>query len=254
MQHSEYKTAIVILAAGLGTRMKSNMAKVLHKVGEKPMIKHVVDTAAGVSKENIIVITGHQSDRVRETVASCNGIGFALQEKQLGTGHAVLCAMSEVKDNIDDILILCGDVPLLTSETVFSFIQHHKTHENILTVLAVQVDDPTGYGRMIVDDEGSLIKIVEESDATLDEKKINLINSGIYCVEKSFLKRALNLLKPDNSQEELYLTDVIFIASNEKLQIGLFIGQDADEVIGVNSLQDLQKAEQLLCRRQSKTS
>jgi UDP-N-acetylglucosamine diphosphorylase/glucosamine-1-phosphate N-acetyltransferase len=254
MQHSEYKTAIVILAAGLGTRMKSNMAKVLHKVGEKPMIKHVVDTAAGVSKENIIVITGHQSDRVRETVASCNGIGFALQEKQLGTGHAVLCAMSEVKDNIDDILILCGDVPLLTSETVSSFIQHHKTHENILTVLAVQVDDPTGYGRMIVDDEGSLIKIVEESDATLDEKKINLINSGIYCVEKSFLKRALNLLKPDNSQEELYLTDVIFIASNEKLQIGLFIGQDADEVIGVNSLQDLKKAEQLLCRRQSKTS
>lgn len=248
------KTAVIILAAGLGTRMKSDMAKVLHKVGGKPMINHVVDTASGVTTDNIIVVTGYQSDRVREAVKSYPNVCFALQEKQLGTGHAVLCAMSEVKEHIDSVVILCGDVPLLVSETVSLFIQHHQRKGNVLTVLAVEVEIPTGYGRMIVDDDGMLIRIVEESDATVDEKRINIINSGIYCVERAFLDRALSMLKPENAQGEFYLTDIISIAANEKLKIGLYIGQNSDEVIGVNSLQDLSQAEYILHRRQGKTS
>ncbi len=254
MKNEGYKTAIIILAAGLGTRMKSDMAKVLHKVGEKPMINHVVDTAEGVSTDNIIVVTGYQSDLVREAVKACKEIRFAFQEKQLGTGHAVLCAMPELKEHIENVVILCGDVPLLLSETVSFFIDHHKITKNILTVLAVAVNNPTGYGRMIVDDQGALIKIVEEADASKDQKNINLINSGIYCAERSFLDHALNLLTPENAQGELYLTDIISIASKEKQKIGLYIGQNADEVIGVNSLKDLHQADQILCRRQGKTS
>jgi UDP-N-acetylglucosamine pyrophosphorylase len=254
MKNKGYKTAIIILAAGLGTRMKSDMAKVLHKVGEKHMINHVVETASDVSTDNIIVVTGYQSEYVREAVKYSKEIRFAFQEKQLGTGHAVLCAMSELKEHIENVVILCGDVPLLLSETVSLFIEHHKTMKNVLTVLAVAVNNPTGYGRMIVDDQGALIKIVEESDATKDEKIVNLINSGIYCVDRFFLDRALNKLTPENAQGELYLTDIISIASKEKLKIGLYIGQDADEVIGVNSLHDLHQADQILYRRQGKTS
>ena len=254
MEKNTSKTAIVILAAGLGTRMKSDMAKVLHKVGGKPMINHVLGTAAGLTTDNIIVVTGYQSDRVREAANICPGVRFALQEKQLGTGHAVLCAMPEVKDHINNVVILCGDVPLLVSETVSSFINHHQQKDNVLTVLAVEVDNPTGYGRMIVDEKGMLIRIVEEADATASEKQIKIINSGIYCVERAFLDRALNMLTPENAQGELYLTDIISIASSENRKIGLFIGQDADEVIGVNSVHDLAQAERILHHRQGKTS
>ena len=255
MSNRSSDTAVVILAAGLGTRMKSDKAKVLHAVGGKPMINHVVDAAASIVHGNIIVVTGHQSDLVRDAVrahhANC---GFALQEQQLGTGHAVLCAMPEVSDEIQNVLILCGDVPLLESETISMFINHHKKQENILTVLAVKVEKPTGYGRMIVNDQGLLVKIVEEADASAEEKSIDIINSGIYCVERSFLDRALKMLTPENAQKELYLTDIISIASEENYKIGLFIGPDSDEVIGVNSLDDLALAERILYRRLSKTS
>ena len=214
MSKSIGNTAVVILAAGLGTRMKSDKAKVLHAVGGKPMINHVVDTAAKIVPDNIIVVTGYQSDIVRNTVAAYYAdCGFAFQEKQLGTGHAVLCAMPEINDKIENVLILCGDVPLLETETISLFINHHIKQENILTVLAVNVDKPTGYGRMIVNDQGGLIKIVEEADASAEEKAIKTINSGIYCVERAFLDRALKRLTPENAQKELYLTDIISIAS-----------------------------------------
>lgn len=254
MKHISRNTAVVILAAGLGTRMKSDMAKVLHCVGGRPMVNHVVDTAAAVTEDDIVVVTGYQSEQVREVVSQHRTVGFALQEKQLGTGHAVLCAMPCINASVENVVILCGDVPLLSPRTVALFVQHHEDQENILTVLAVRVDDPTGYGRMVVDRDGALVRIVEQADATADEQKINLINSGIYCVDRGFLEQALNRLTPDNAQGELYLTDIISIAAHDQLKIGLYTGQDAEEVVGVNSIQDLQQAERILSCRQGKTS
>jgi UDP-N-acetylglucosamine diphosphorylase/glucosamine-1-phosphate N-acetyltransferase len=250
MQKSSFNTAVVILAAGLGTRMKSNKAKVLHTVGGKPMIIHVVGTAASIVQDNIIVVTGHQSEQVRDIVRAHHAdCGFAFQEKQLGTGHAVLCAMPEVHDEIENVLILCGDVPLLEPRTIYRFIQHHVEQKNVLTVLAVNVEEPTGYGRMIVNGQGALVKITEEADASVEEKKIKTVNSGIYCVDRAFLEDALKKLTPENAQQELYLTDIISIASDEMRKIGLYIGPDSDEVIGVNSLDDLAQAERILHRR-----
>jgi len=248
-QKLDHRTAVIILAAGLGTRMKSDMAKVLHKVCRKPMISHVVDMAVEVAGENIIVVTGYQSDQVRETARKSAQVGFAYQEKQLGTGHAVLCAMPELHKGIENVIILCGDVPLLSAGTVFSLIESHNKQNNQITVLAVEVENPKGYGRMIVNQVGSLVKIVEEADANQDEKSIRIINSGIYCVERKFLEHALRMLKPDNAQNEFYLTDIISIGADENKKIGLFMGNNSDEVVGINCLQDLVKAEKLMDKR-----
>ncbi|MFO7560746.1 MAG: NTP transferase domain-containing protein [Desulfobacterales bacterium] len=249
MRKADHGTAIIILAAGLGTRMKSDMAKVLHKVCGKPMISHVVDMALEVAGENIIVVTGYQSDTVRETARMSAQVGFAYQEKQLGTGHAVLCAMPELHAGVENVIILCGDVPLLSAETVFHFIENHNKQKNQITVLAVEVENPTGYGRMIVNQDGRLVKIVEEADANQDEKGIKIINSGIYCVERAFLEHAVRMLKPDNAQNEFYLTDIISIGAEENKKIGLFMGNDSDEVVGINCHQDLVKAEKIMNKR-----
>jgi len=248
-QKVDRRTAVIILAAGLGTRMKSDMAKVLHKVCGKPMITHVVDMAAEVAGENIIVVTGHQSDQVRETVRMSAQAGFAFQEKQLGTGHAVQCAMPELHGDVENVIILCGDVPLLSAGTVFNFIESHNKQNNQITVLAVEVKNPTGYGRMIVNQDGNLVKIVEEADANQDEKSIGVINSGIYCVERTFLEHSIRMLKPDNAQNEFYLTDIISIGADEHKKIGLFMGSDSDEVVGINCLKDLVEAEKLMNKR-----
>jgi len=248
-QKVDHRTAVIILAAGLGTRMKSDMAKVLHKVCGKPMISHVVDMAAEVAGENIIIVTGYQSDQVRETARMSAQVGFAYQEKQLGTGHAVLCAMPELHEGVENVIILCGDVPLLSAGTVFNFMESHNKQNNQITVLAVEVENPTGYGRMIVNQDGNLVKIVEEADANQDEKSIRIINSGIYCVERRFLEHSLRMLKPDNAQNEFYLTDIISIGADENKKIGLFMGNDSDEVVGINCLQDLVKAEKLMSKR-----
>jgi len=240
------RTAVIILAAGLGKRMKSDMAKVLHNVCGKPMISYVVDMASEVARENIIVVTGYQSDQVRETVRKSAQVGFAYQEKQLGTGHAVRCALSELHEDVENVVILCGDVPLLSVLTVFNFIESHKKQKNQITVLAVEVENPTGYGRMIVNQDGRLVEIVEEADANQDEKKIRIINSGIYCVERKFLEYSIRMLKPDNAQKEYYLTDIIAIGAGENKKIGLFMGNDPDEVVGINCIRDLIEAEKLI--------
>lgn len=247
MTSNEDRTAIIILAAGLGTRMKSNKAKVLHTLQNRPMIHYVVDTAVKVSEKNVIVVTGHQSEEVRSTVLCMNsGISFAYQEQQLGTGHAVMCALPIVESNIEEIVILCGDVPLLSPGTIIDLIKDHRSKSNHVTVLGVRLKDPTGYGRMITDKAGNLIKIVEEADADIVEKKIDIVNSGIYCVEKKFLSEALKLINPDNAQKEYYLTDIIGIGKQKNKKIGLCIGSSAKEVMGINSIQDLETVEQAL--------
>ncbi len=247
MKENEKNIAIIILAAGLGTRMKSNKAKVLHTLKGRPMINYVVDTAASVAGEDVIVVTGHQSEKVRETVSlesveTC----FAYQDKQLGTGHAVLCALPTLRDFIEEVVILCGDVPLLTSGTVTRLIRKHREQKNDVTVLGVEIEKPEGYGRMITDQDGNLLRIVEEADASSEEKRVRVINSGIYCVQRDFLEASLNQLKPDNVQNELYLTDIIGIGHKRKKKVGLYIGSNSNEVIGINSIQDLNEVENLM--------
>jgi UDP-N-acetylglucosamine diphosphorylase/glucosamine-1-phosphate N-acetyltransferase len=237
--------AVIILAAGLGKRMKSGKAKVLHEVLGKPMVLYVTETAKQVAGDNVILVIGHQAERVREVVSEAHNVMFALQKEQLGTGHAVLCALPLIPEQVGNALILCGDVPLITGRTLTRFMNEHIKEKRDISLLAVQVDDPKGYGRIITDEKMNLAGIVEEADATEEQRLIKTINSGIYCVKKEFLTTALNRIRPDNAQAEFYLTDIIAIGYNEDKRIGVMVGEDPDEVRGVNNLEDLRKVENL---------
>lgn len=246
--------AVIILAAGKGTRMKSDKAKVLHEINSKPMVSYVVETASKVAGDNIVVVIGHQRQDVKNAVLRTVNARFAIQEEQKGTGHAVHCALPEIDSSIEDIVILCGDVPLISANTIKNLIDKHKKENAVVTVLAVNVENPKGYGRMITDESGSVIKIVEEADANDNEKSICLINSGIYCVEKDFLFQAIAKIKDSNAQNEFYLTDIVGIASLDNKRVSLFEGPSTDEVVGVNTCDDLDNAQRLLAKGVSEIS
>ncbi len=247
---SESTVGIIILAAGLGTRMKSNKAKVLHEVCGKAMIQHVVGTAAQVVGPNIVVVVGHQADRVQQLLGDGHDVHYALQPNQLGTGHAALCALPHLHDHIDDVVILCGDVPLIRARTIEKLIQLHRGNNWDVTLLAVELDEPTGYGRVLCGQGGELHGIVEEADADETQKKVKTINSGIYAVDRSFLSQALPQIGSENAQGEIYLTDIIGIGYRQGNAMGILMGEDSGEIIGVNSLADLQIAERTMKKRQ----
>ena len=171
---------------------------------------------------------------------------FAFQDRQLGTGHAVLCALPSLPPNSEDIVILCGDVPLIRSATISSLVDDHRAARRDATVLAVQVPDPTGYGRIVFNRHRQLSRIVEEADATDAQKEISVINSGIYCVSKPFLAEMLPRLQADNVQQELYLTDIIGIGYAASKKIGVAMAHDYREIMGVNSLEELGIVEDLM--------
>jgi UDP-N-acetylglucosamine diphosphorylase/glucosamine-1-phosphate N-acetyltransferase len=238
--------AVIILAAGKGTRMKSNRAKVLHKLNAVPMIHYVVKTALAVTPDHVHVVVGHQAAEVERTVTRQFDTGFVTQAEQKGTGHAVQCAMPYLSETVEDVLILCGDVPLLTLPTVQRLLtRHHQTRSDI-TVLAVHIDQPKGYGRVIMNENGQIEGIVEEADADDLQRKITLINSGIYCVKKSILAETLDRIRADNAQNEFYLTDIIGVGYKQGLMLGVEIGDDPQEVIGINTLAELERAEKIL--------
>jgi bifunctional UDP-N-acetylglucosamine pyrophosphorylase/glucosamine-1-phosphate N-acetyltransferase/UDP-N-acetylglucosamine pyrophosphorylase len=243
------KVAAVILAAGLGTRMKSDKAKVLHTILGRAMVLYVVETAQKIAGENIVVVIGYQAQQVRQIVSDCCKTQFALQEQQLGTGHAVLCAMPQISNEIEHVIILCGDTPLLSHVTLQTLLCGHLEQNRDLSLLAVNVQNPTGYGRILLDHRGQLAGIVEEADADGEVKKITLINSGIYCVRKAFLADALAKIDANNAQRELYLTDIIGVGYREDRAIGAVIGSDPEEILGVNSQVELNLAEQIMKRR-----
>ena len=235
--------AVVILAAGLGTRMKSNNAKVLHEVCGKPMINYVAETARKIAGDNVVLVVGHQADKVRETVSKLGAFSFADQKEQLGTGHAVQCALPYIPDHCREVVILCGDVPLIKADTVRALIKSHAGERRDISVLAVELEDPTGYGRILLDENRRVQGIVEESDASSQQKRIRLINSGIFCVKKDFLLRAVPQIKSDNAQGEIYFTDIMEIAYNEKRQIGVVVASKHLEVTGINTIEELKKVE-----------
>jgi len=236
---------VVVLAAGKGTRMQSDKAKVLHCVNGRSMLFHVLDCAVKVSCDNVVVVVGHQAERVKDEVKDTFHVAFALQEQLLGTGDAVRVALPLLRNKVRHVVVLCGDTPLVKTGTVKALVDLHRASKNKLTVLGVDLDDPTGYGRIILDGENRLLSIREEADASPDEKKITLVNSGIYCVEKEFLTNALDLLKPDNAQNEYYLTDVVGIATSGGYKSGYVRGENAYEVLGVNTPAQLKAAESL---------
>ena len=236
----------IILAAGQGTRMKSQTAKVLHKVGSKCLLQHVVD-AASDHVETINVIIGHNSQSVKGAIKEIN-INWVLQEKQLGTGHAVQQAAPFLNDN-STCLILYGDVPLIQSNTIEKLLV--KARKSGFSLLSVVLDDPSGYGRIIRDTNGLIQSIVEQKDASESQQNVKEINTGIMAIKCSLLKKYLNELKPNNAQGELYLTDIVESAVKDNVNIASFVCENASEVMGINDKKQLSQAERFYQVRQA---
>ncbi len=242
--------AIIILAAGLGKRMKSDKAKVLHEVLGVPMILHIARTAIAVAGKNIVIVVGHQADKIKQIISQKYKVTFAFQEEQKGTGHAVLCALPHLPRTARSVIILCGDVPLLTPNTLEKLIKDHKEKKRDLSLLSVELDEPKGYGRLIFDDDSNLCGIVEEADAQGDQKKIKTVNAGIYCVNVDLLREILPKIQSNNVQGELYLTDIVGMAYLKGTKsIGAITCGDSNEVMGVNSQYDLQIVEKNFSKR-----
>ena len=245
---------ILILAAGLGTRMRSATAKVLHRLGGRPLIAHVCRSATALLKEArpIYVIVGHQAEEVGAAARAElgeEGAVFVTQAEQRGTGDAVMCAREALEGANSTLLVLSGDVPFVRAETLGALVQQHRTHRGrgaACTLLSVKLDDPTGYGRVIRDAEGRFERIVEQKDATPEERQVNEINAGIYCFETRLLFDALERVRPENAQGEFYLTDVPGILRADGEDVSIYLHADAREVSGINTRVELAEFERVL--------
>ena len=228
----------IILAAGQGTRMNSQTAKVLHKVGNKSLLQHVIDASRPLVN-SINVIIGHHSESVKKTTSN-DDINWVNQKEQLGTGHAVQQAIPHINDN-SICLILYGDVPLIKTETLQKLTD--KAESSGFSLLSVMMENPFGYGRIIRDSNNSILSIVEQKDASKDELQVREINTGIMAIRGSILKKYLKELEPNNSQGELYLTDIVEKAVKDNVNIASFICESVAEVMGINDKNQLSQAE-----------
>lgn len=237
----------VILAAGKGTRMKSKLPKVLHKIGGKPMLQHVLDAADAAGAARKVVVVGHEAELVEAMVGE--QAQMALQAEQLGTGHAVMQTEAVLKDFCGTVMIICGDTPLLEAAELKKFYEGHVASQAAATVLTAFMDDPAGYGRIIRDADGNVLGIVEEKDAVLEQKAIKEINTGIYCVEAPLLFEVLAILTCDNAQGEYYLTDVLAKLNAMGKKVGGVATADSDMIMGINSRGQLAEAENIMRQR-----
>jgi bifunctional UDP-N-acetylglucosamine pyrophosphorylase/glucosamine-1-phosphate N-acetyltransferase len=257
LQETPAPLDVLVLAAGLGTRMRSRTAKVLHKLGGRPLIAHVCRAATALSPalRDVYVIVGHQADKVEDAVRQElgeNGARFIMQTEQRGTGDAVMVAREALQNAGSTLLILSGDVPLINAQTLGALVHQHRTHRGrgaACTLLSVRLDDPTGYGRVVRDEEGRFEKIVEQKDATSAEKQVKEINAGIYCFETRALFKALERVEPHNAQGEYYLTDVPGILRADGEDVGVYLHTDAREVSGINTRAELAEFESIIRRR-----
>jgi bifunctional UDP-N-acetylglucosamine pyrophosphorylase/glucosamine-1-phosphate N-acetyltransferase len=231
-------TAAVILAAGQGKRMKSDLPKVLHTISDRPMVSYVIDAVRGFSDGKIILVIGHQADRVREAVGN-EGVGFVLQAEQLGTGHAVMQCEEALADFDGNLMVLNGDVPCLQTATLRDFVAFHREQHAAGTVLTAELSDATGYGRIVRGPDESLLRIVEHKDASPDELEIREINSGLFCFDKKALFDALHGVDQDNAQGEYYITDVIELMRAGGQVVAAYRVEDENEVSGVNDVDEL---------------
>lgn len=246
---------VLILAAGLGTRMKSDLAKVLHRLDGRPLINHVCRAATALAPQSIYVVIGHEGEEVKAAVLNEldeRQVVFVTQEKQLGTGDAVNSARQYLQDKDSTLVVLSGDVPMIRPETLAALVQHHHRHRGkgaACTILTVKLNDPTGYGRIVRDAAGRFERIVEQKDASDDEKQIAEINAGIYCFDTRLLFSALSAVKNNNSQGEYYLTDVPSLLGDAGEDVAIFQYSDSHEIEGVNNRVQLADLEHLLRRR-----
>ncbi|MFH7326138.1 bifunctional N-acetylglucosamine-1-phosphate uridyltransferase/glucosamine-1-phosphate acetyltransferase [Desulfurivibrio sp. C05AmB] len=241
---------ILVLAAGKGTRMRSAKAKVLHEIFFAPMIVHVLAAVAALKPASTKVVVGHQREEVMGVLAG-RGLEFVLQEQQNGTAHAVLAAAPSLREGEGTLLILCGDTPLVRPQTLAALLAAHRERGDKLTVMTTRVAEPFGYGRIITDRAGRLARIVEEKDASDEERLINEVNAGIYCVEIDFLFPALAKVGRDNRQREMYLTDIVEIAWASGQPVHRYCCPDSDELLGVNSRVELARAHAILQMRRN---
>lgn len=237
----------IILAAGMGTRMKSKVPKVLHKVCGKPLSKWVIDASKEAGADRVCAVVGHKSELVKETIGDvCE---YALQSEQKGTGHAVMQAIDVIKSAQGEVVILNGDTPLVTADAIKSAVEYHKASGNSATVITAVLDDASGYGRIVRGADGGVIKIVEQKDASDEEKKINEVNSGMYVFDAASLVFALGKITPNNAQGEYYLTDTLEILLNAGKKVGGYAIADNDEIRGINDRVQLNEAEEIMQKR-----
>jgi UDP-N-acetylglucosamine diphosphorylase/glucosamine-1-phosphate N-acetyltransferase len=241
--------AIIIIAAGKGTRMHSALAKVLHPLAGRALVTHVLDVATALAPQRLVVVVGHQAEAVRQLCAPY-GATCVLQEPQLGTGHAVEQAEPVLVDFSGDVLVLYGDVPLLQPTTLRALWDAHRCQQATVTVLTACLENPTGYGRILRDAAGRITRIVEERDASEIDKAVREINSGVYCLQAPFLFAALRRVGRHNAQGEQYLTDVVAIAVAEQHHVAHVTVAEAQEILGVNTYAELASLETLLRQRQ----
>ncbi len=228
----------------MGTRMKSNMPKVLHKVCGKPLCKWVIDASKEAGAKSVCAVVGHRAELVKETLGDV--CSYALQSEQKGTGHAVMQAADAIKASEGETVILNGDTPLVTAETIKNAVKYHRSQGNQATVITAVLPDATGYGRIVRDGDGGVIKIVEQKDANEEEKKISEVNSGMYVFDSESLLFALGRITPNNAQGEYYLTDAFEILLGAGKKVGGYAIEDNDEIRGVNDRVQLSVAEKIM--------
>jgi bifunctional UDP-N-acetylglucosamine pyrophosphorylase / glucosamine-1-phosphate N-acetyltransferase len=238
---------VIILAAGLGRRMKSSLPKVMHPLSGKPLLLHVLATALRLKPEKVAIIIGHGAETVRQ--ACRNDVTWVVQEQQLGTGHAVLCAKNTFGEFPGDVLILSGDVPLTSERTLNAIIHGHRQCHAVLTLLTASLEEPRGYGRVLRHADGTIAGIVEEQDATDTQQQIDEINAGIYVASAPFLFSALEKVKNHNEQGEYYLPDTVAIALEQGKRVATVKAEDPREVVGINTREELAQMEKTLQER-----
>ncbi|MCF6139589.1 bifunctional UDP-N-acetylglucosamine diphosphorylase/glucosamine-1-phosphate N-acetyltransferase GlmU [Pseudalkalibacillus berkeleyi] len=241
------KRYAVVLAAGKGTRMKSRLYKVLHPVGGKPMVQHVVDQINKVEVDQIVTVIGHGAEKVKDQLGE--EVDYVLQEEQLGTGHAVMQTEGLLGDLDGTTLVVCGDTPLISSETMDALLRHHEKENAKVTLLTAHAEDPFGYGRVIRNEDGTVSKIVEHKDASIHEQAVQEINTGTYCFDNRTLFEALKQVTNDNVQGEYYLPDVIEIVKDQQETVAAYQTPAFEETIGVNDRVALSQAEQYMKQR-----
>lgn len=250
IRSSRTSLAVVVLAAGRGTRMKSSLPKVLHKLAGKTLIEHVLSQAFSIGAEKVIVVVGHGREAVEAQLAHfpCE---FVTQEQTLGTGHAIMQAREALRDFNGDVIVLSGDVPLLRGETLEKLILRHRQNSAAVTVLTADAPDPHGYGRILREKQDFFNGIIEERDANEKQRQIQEINSGIYCFSNKHLMESLRHLKSDNAKGEFYLTDTIRIIRDAGGSVLAEKLADFEEIQGINTVEQLSSVEALLNERQT---
>ena len=247
------KTTVVILAAGLGTRMRSKQAKVLHRAGGLPLVEHVVRAAHAVAEpDRIVVVTGHQAEAVERTLAS-SGVGFARQMEQKGTGHALAQCAGKISGLDGLLMVLVGDAPLLTAETLTRLRDQQAASDTAGTLISTTVSNPTGYGRVVTDARGDVLEIVEHKSCTAEQLAIRVINSGIYCLRADLVWKNLSAIQPNPISGEYYLTDIFEILRKQGQRLGAMHLEDPNELLGINTRVELAEADAILRARKRRS-